>query len=166
MPTSKTEALFSFPYCAAAALSRGVGIDEFEPEALASEEILGLAGRTRISIRDGVYEMPVFREGEFDRIRVETDGRVLEAAIDIPLGASPRFADSDTVAAKFEDCAKRGVSSQRIKEILNLTGSRRHGPMRNSATCCPEKRRPPRRRQKKRPINVNNASNRRHHVTP
>ncbi len=122
VPKSRPEALFSFPYCAAAGLLRGkVGIDEFSDEALSCPDILAIAGRTGVTARKASYGRQLFAEGEFDVVTIRTgDGRSLSAAVDIPYGAPPRLAEAETVRDKFLDCAGHAVPRQQALEIADL----------------------------------------------
>ena len=122
VPRNRTEALFSLPYCTAVALCRGrVGIDEFSNEALRSQDILTLASRVRLKLRSFNYVTHLFVKDSFDVVTIKTmDGQTLSAAVDIPYGAPPRFADTETVQKKFTDCAIRAISKERSIEILEL----------------------------------------------
>ena len=125
VPNTRPEALFSLPYCVAAALRWGkVGIDEFSDDALNDEVVRDLAARVRLTTRPFDYQTHLFVKGNFDIVTVTTDaGRTLSASIDIPYGAPPRFADQDTVERKFMDCARRGVPESRATEIMELLRS-------------------------------------------
>ncbi len=122
IPKSRPEALFSFPYCAAAGLVRGkVGIEEFSEEALACPDILALAARTAVTTRKKKYDTRLFAEGDFDVVTLRArNGRSMSAAVDIPYGAPPRLVDAQTVTEKFLDSASRAVSSPEANEIVNL----------------------------------------------
>ena len=127
VPNSSPEALFSLPYCAAAALRWGkVGIDQFAPDAIADKRVRDLSARVRLTTRPFEYRTHLFVEGNHDVVSVTTEnGRQFSTSIDIPYGAPPRFADRETVENKFMDCATRGVSHRQATEILQLFRSPR-----------------------------------------
>jgi len=128
VPSDTFQALFSYPYCAAAALARGrVGIDEFTPAAVEDPKIRDLARRVRVVPRPGAWERTrVFREGDPDIVTVHTRaGETFSASVDVPLGAPPRFADNTTVEQKFFDCAERAVSRERAEALRDIVLGRR-----------------------------------------
>ncbi len=122
VPNTRPEALFSLPYCVAAALRWGkVGIDEFSDDALNDDVVRDLSARVRLTTRAFDYQTHLFVKGSFDIVTVSTkDGRKFSASIDIPYGAPPRFADQDTVEQKFMDCARRGVPESQAAKIIEL----------------------------------------------
>lgn len=119
---TRPEALFSLPYCAAAALRWGkVGIDEFSDEAINDDLVRSLSERVRLTTREFDYQTHLFVNGSFDSVTVATkDGRQFSASVDIPYGAPPRFADQATVERKFMDCARRGVPEPQAAQIVKL----------------------------------------------
>lgn len=125
VPNTRPEALFSLPYCVAAALRWGkVGIDEFSDEAISDEVARDLSDRVRLTTRAFDYQTHLFVKGNFDIVTLTTkDGRTLSASIDIPYGAPPRFADQETVEQKFMDCARRGVTESQGTKIMELLRS-------------------------------------------
>lgn len=122
VPRNRPEALFSLPYCVAAALQWGeVGIDQFSPDAVTDRDALDLSSRVRLTTREFEYKTHLFVKGSFDVVSVTTkSGQTLSASIDIPYGAPPRFADQTTVEQKFMDCASRGMPEGRAKEIMKM----------------------------------------------
>lgn len=128
VPNTRPEALFSLPYCVAAALRWGkVGIDEFSDDAIKDEAVRDLSARVRLTTRAFDYQTHLFVKGSFDIVTVTTkDGRQFSASIDIPYGAPPRFADQDTIERKFMDCARRSLPERQatqIKELLRVPPS-------------------------------------------
>ena len=121
-PKTKPEALFSIAYCCAAALRWGkVGPAEFQPEAVVSSEIETLLNKTTITTRDTEYFDKLCIPGEEDVVTVVTrDSNGIQAGTDIPYGAPPRLADTDTVRAKFMDCARSRVSDERAAKIFDV----------------------------------------------
>ena len=136
VPSTRPEALFSLPYCVAAALRWGkVGIDEFSDQAIADELVRDLSARVRLTTREFDYKTHLFVKGNFDIVTVTTkDGRQFSASIDIPYGAPPRFADQVAVERKFMDCARRGVAESQAAQIVELL--RTHAPEWSPATLC------------------------------
>lgn len=142
VPENKSEALFSFPYCAAIALDRGkVGVEEFEPEALTDASVLDLARRVKIVPRDVKYTTRLFEKGDFDSVRVKMrSGEVFETSVDVPYGAPPRLADerhvnekfvksvghvySNSFASKLIDLLKRQPEEWSLNELASLSESR------------------------------------------
>ncbi len=122
VPNTRPEALFSLPYCAAAALMWGkVGIDEFSDDAINDGTVRAISARVRLTTRAFNYQTHLFVKGNFDVVTVTTeDGRTFSASIDIPYGAPPRFADQETVERKFMDCARRGLPEDQATQIMEL----------------------------------------------
>ena len=121
-PKNKPEALFSIAYCCAAALRWGkVGPTEFQHEAIASREIEALLSKTTITTRDTEYFDKLCIPGEEDVVTVVTrDSNGIQAGTDIPYGAPPRLADTETVRAKFMNCAISRVSDERAARIFDV----------------------------------------------
>lgn len=122
VPLTRPEALFSLPYCTAAALRWGkVGIDEFSDAALQDEMVQDLSARVRLTTREFDYKTHLFVEGNHDVVSVTTkDGSRHSASIDIPYGAPPRFAEREMVEQKFMDCARRGVPEKQAVKIMEM----------------------------------------------
>ena len=117
-----TEALFSLPYCVAAAFRWGrVGIDEFLPEATQDKSVQQLAQMVTIYGRQIADRTKLFVAGDPDTVTVRIrSGMTFSHGVDIPPGAPPRFADNKTVGNKFKDCALRGISEQDMAAIRDL----------------------------------------------
>ena len=94
---------------------------EFQPEAVVSSEIETLLNKTTITTRDTEYFDKLCIPGEEDVVTVVTrDSNGIQAGTDIPYGAPPRLADTDTVRAKFMDCARSRVSDERAAKIFDV----------------------------------------------
>ena len=122
IPDNPTEALFSFPYCVAAALYWGQGGSrQFLPRAVDDKGVRQLAKRVLISSRHAPLRDRLFLEGDPDTVRVRTrSGELLSSSVDVPLGAPPRFVDDATVEHKFYECAAKTLSTRRAKRISEL----------------------------------------------
>lgn len=117
-----TEALFSLPYCTAAAFRWGrVGIDEFLPEATRDQDVQRLARRVTIHGRQIADRKKLCVAGDPDTVTVRTrSGETLTSGVDIPPGAPPRFAGNATVGDKFRDCALRALRDRDVTAIRDL----------------------------------------------
>jgi 2-methylcitrate dehydratase PrpD len=106
-PQSPLEAKFSVQYCVARALVHGkVVLDHFEGSACAEPAIQSLLANVHAS----PYAGPFASGDRFDaRLRVTMkDGRVLQSAVDAPLGRTTSDPISkEALNAKFQDCATR-----------------------------------------------------------
>ncbi len=122
IPANPIEALFSFPYCVAAAFYWGqAGIDEFKSAAVSNDSVLELARKVSTHTRPSHNREKVFLEGDPDTVAVKTrSGQTLTGAVDVPYGAPPRLADDETVQRKFFDCALRKISTEHASEIRDL----------------------------------------------
>jgi len=116
------EALFSFPYCLAAALCRGqVGIDEFHPSSLSDQQICDLANKVTVNTRPAPDRSKLFLKGDPDIVTVTMrSGVEYSHSVDVPHGAPPRFADNQTVERKFFDCASRKLGDKQATGIRDL----------------------------------------------
>ena len=122
VPHTVSEALFSLPYCLAAAICHGrVGLDEFHPDAISDRRVCALAAKVNITTRPAPDRSKLFLNGDPDVVTVKLhSGTKLTHSVDIPRGAPPRFADDTTVQRKFFDCAQRKVSEAQATAIRNL----------------------------------------------
>lgn len=122
IPENSTEALFSFPYCVAAAFYWGrVGIDEFQSETIHDAGVRRLAGRVVVRDRPVTDRSRLFLQGDPDTVMVRTrSGETRSLGVDVPHGAPPRFADDATVVRKFYDCATRKIPEQQATAIRDL----------------------------------------------
>jgi len=107
-PRSDLEAKFSVQYCVSRALTQGsVVLDDFEGGAYRDPAAQVMLRK----VRAAPYTGPVFcADDPFDaEVKVTlTDGRVLEAKVDRPLGRTAENPISrDALDAKFLDCASR-----------------------------------------------------------
>jgi 2-methylcitrate dehydratase PrpD len=116
-PKSSLEAKFSVQYCVARALVHGqVALDHFEGRAHDEPAIQSLLARTQSS----PYPGPFFSEDRFDaRLKVTlTDGRVLEAKVDSPVGRTASDAiPKEALDTKFLDCASRVLPVERSAAV-------------------------------------------------
>ncbi len=126
VPANVTEALFSYPYCVAAALVRGrLGIDEFRPEAIRNSEVLALANKVAIETRVVSDRSRLFLPGDPDTVTIKLrSGEERSCGVDIPYGAPPRFADNATVERKFYECASHRVTSRHASDIRDRVFAR------------------------------------------
>ena len=122
LPRTIPEALFSFPYCLAAALCRGqVGIDEFHPSSLSDQQICDLANKVTVNTRPAPDRSKLFLKGDPDIVTVTMrSGVEYSHSVDVPHGAPPRFADNQTVERKFFDCASRKLGDKQATGIRDL----------------------------------------------
>jgi len=98
-----------------------MGPTEFQHEAITSSEIEALLSKTTITTRDTEYFDKLCIPGEEDVVTVVTrDSNGIQAGTDIPYGAPPRLADTDTVRAKFMNCATSRVSDERAARIFDV----------------------------------------------
>ncbi len=99
VPTSDYEAKFSLQFCVAAAAHRGqFGLAELEPDALADQQILGLANRVDFEHWNGSRFPEYFSGG----VRITTrSGNTLEHYDTINRGAASRALSEAEVRRKF-----------------------------------------------------------------
>jgi 2-methylcitrate dehydratase PrpD len=96
-PANAATAANSVLFAVAAALAhRALGLDTFTPAGLRDPATRTVAERTSYRVDEGV-------RGGVVVVRT-TDGRILRAAIEIPLGEPRRPLSDDRLRAKFRDC--------------------------------------------------------------
>jgi 2-methylcitrate dehydratase PrpD len=119
-PSTGLEAKFSMPFCAAAAVVRGrVGIDTFEPAALADADIASLMPRVAMRVDpsfDGAGP-PLTQARVTIRLR---GGRVLTRHADGARGYPANPPSDEELDAKFLACARRALSPDRASRALEL----------------------------------------------
>lgn len=124
-PKTPADARFSMSYCLAAALLRGgVGMADFEPDALACEDVRALEARIAVRVDDGVQAAFPARRGARVEIALQ-DGRVLAETVYKLKGSPDLPATWDDIVKKFESCAAPVFSEVRRNEIV--TGVMRLG---------------------------------------
>jgi 2-methylcitrate dehydratase PrpD len=119
-PSTGLEAKFSMPFCAAAAIVRGrVGIDTFEPAALADPDIASLMPRIAMRVDpalDGAAP-PLTQARVTVRLR---DGRVLAREARGARGYPANPASDEDLDAKFVACARRVLTPDASARALEL----------------------------------------------
>ena len=118
-PTTSREARFSLPFCAALALSRGaMAVQDFVDEAWHDPLIARLIERTRVAPFEPLDPSLNYDPRQPDRILVTlSDGTVLEAAVDYPLGSPQRPMSFQQITAKFHSVT--GASDHEIAALSN-----------------------------------------------
>jgi 2-methylcitrate dehydratase PrpD len=125
-PATGLEGKFSMPFCAAAAMVYGrVGIDTFEPDALADPDVTALQSRVTMRVDktlDGTA--PALTQARVTvRLR---DGRTITHFANGARGYPAQPASDDELATKFLACARRTLAepaSDRALAILREIGS-------------------------------------------
>jgi len=130
-PATGLEGKFSMPFCAAAAIVSGrVGIDTFEPDALADPDVTALQSRVTMRVDktlDGTA--PALTQARVTvRLR---DGRTITHSANGARGYPAQPASDDELATKFLACARRTLAepaSDRalaiLREIESVTNLR------------------------------------------
>jgi 2-methylcitrate dehydratase PrpD len=119
-PRTDYEGKFSLQYSTAAMLVHGrVGLATYTPEALADEQVLGLARKVRYEIKEYASYPAAFPGGV--RI-VMRDGETLAADLPHQLGAPENPMTAEQVQEKFrENAALSGGSFEALEEaVLDL----------------------------------------------
>lgn len=105
-PRDRTEALFSAPYCAAAALTTGrCGLEAFTDAAVEREDVLALTGRIVMEERTPLRPEINLDRDDPDWVRVVLqDGRALTTTAGLWTGAPGRDLSEADFRAKFAEC--------------------------------------------------------------
>jgi 2-methylcitrate dehydratase PrpD len=122
-PASTLDAKFSVQYCVARALMHGdVKFEHFEGETYKDPNVRKLLERVRASTH--AHKAKGMRDHYEGKVRVTTtDGRTLEAAVDLPLRGPTNLAPPDRLHAKFHDCAQRVLRPEAIERVRGMLGS-------------------------------------------
>lgn len=119
-PTTALEAKFSMPFCAAAAVVFGsVGVDTFEPEALANPTVASLMPTVTMRVDPSLEGVgPPLTEA---RVTITLrGGRVLRDDAHGARGYPERPASDEDLAAKFLACARRAMDDSKARRALEL----------------------------------------------
>jgi len=119
VPKNRTEALFSVPWCAAAAFIDGtVGVATFQPSALARADLLDLSAR--ISVAEHPRAPGLAFHPDFpDMVTVHLkDGRSFSETVAYPPGSPQRPLPIDDLRTKFLSNTEMGQVSQPKAELL------------------------------------------------
>jgi 2-methylcitrate dehydratase PrpD len=115
-PKTASEARFSLPYCAAAAMIDGkVGLEEFSSEKLGDLALLKLSKKVR------VYADTEFAESRLGPARVKVvtvDGKERVGRVDTPRGYPANPLSERELEAKFRALALRVVPKSRVDELV------------------------------------------------
>ncbi len=119
-PSSPINAKFSVPYAMAAAIRHGtVGLEHFQPEALADPEVCRIAALVD-------YEVDTTM-GLKDTLRGYTEIRakdqVFSAVVDAPYGDPANPLSKDDLIAKFKSCARLSaspMSDEQLNRIVDM----------------------------------------------
>jgi len=119
-PATGLEGKFSMPFCAAAAMVYGrVGIDTFEPDALADPDVTALQSRVTMRVDktlDGTA--PALTQARVTvRLR---DGRTITHSANGARGYPAQPASDDELATKFLACARRTLAEPASDRALAL----------------------------------------------
>jgi 2-methylcitrate dehydratase PrpD len=119
-PNSTLDAKFSVQYCVVRALMHGdVKFDHFDGDAYRDPAVRKLL--ERVTARTHAHKAKGMRDHYEGKVRVTTtDGRVLEAAVDLPLRGPTNLAPPDRLNAKFVDCASRALRADAVERVLAL----------------------------------------------
>jgi 2-methylcitrate dehydratase PrpD len=112
------QAKYCLEYCAAVALVDGhAGLAQFEDSRVAREDVQSLLRRVRVA-SDAAMASGEGRFGVEMRVRLD-DGRIIQAALDVPRGHPRRPLEPDRMLAKFLECAAPAVGEARAREAAN-----------------------------------------------
>jgi 2-methylcitrate dehydratase PrpD len=122
-PTSGLEGKFSMQFGAAAAVVRGyVGIDTFDPPALADPAIVALQNRVVMKVDPSLNpSAPSLTQAKI-AVRLR-DGRVLTACANGARGYPQRPASDEELSAKFLSCAVRVLPGGAARDLLSTLKS-------------------------------------------
>lgn len=123
-PGSVPAAQFSIQYTAAAAALRGdIFLDELEPEVYGDESILALAERVVVEPDESLRTETVLGRC---LVSIElTDGSVLGAETEHPLGSPARPLSLADCGAKFKKCITRSarpIAAEEIEKVIERVG--------------------------------------------
>jgi len=119
-PNSTLDAKFSVQYCVARALLDGdVKFQHFEGDTYRDPAVRKLLDRVTTSTH--AHNAKGMRDHYEGKVRVTTtDGRTLEAAVDLPLRGPTNLAPPDRLTSKFMDCAARVLRPDGSERVLGL----------------------------------------------
>lgn len=121
-PKTMHEAMFSYPYCIAAALIYGkVGLDEFTEDKLRNREVLEITKKIEVKVD------PRYTNVRLGKARIEVylnDGRILTHTVDAPKGYPQNPASHEEIINKYRHLASRALSYESVlrceKLVLDL----------------------------------------------
>jgi 2-methylcitrate dehydratase PrpD len=118
-PNSGLDAKFSVQYCLARALLDGrVSLEHFEGDSFRDPAIGALLPRIHAAPHPAMSMASTEHFGAEVRVTL-TDGRVLSATVERPLGRGPHNPmPPELLDAKFLNCAARAISRDRAKRML------------------------------------------------
>lgn len=120
MPNDEREALFSMPYCVAAALHGGkLGLADFTPEAVARKPVRSLV--SLIDVQPYLPTEPTQNMGPADpdivQIRLR-NGRTVETKVDYPVGTIFRPMPTADLETKFRECTTGLLTEGEATRVL------------------------------------------------
>ena len=117
-PRNIVDAQFSIPWGVATALVRNtVNLEDYTPDSIKNEDILGLTAKVAIERDDSLK-----RDDKVDPTRVTIStkqGETHAALIEDTLGSIKRPMSFDDCAEKFMDCAKR-IDKEKREKIIDF----------------------------------------------
>lgn len=124
IPTDELEAMFSVPYCVAAALFGGnLGLDDFTPAAVSREPVLALAGCIRVQAFTESRPNENMSPQDPDTVAITLrSGQMVKESVGIPVGAPAKPLSDEALRSKFMTCAQQSVSRDTAEDMLELIG--------------------------------------------